>query len=147
MAAHDLRHLRSVRRTTGRPVDHLGSLAELLRTDRLTECLLGRLGLDQGLSGQASSYVTPETFRIRTAGSPDVILKTIHITREQRFELHPGSQNRFEPRFTTLSLGKTTYDSPFNQRSKPVSGRIGQAVNQIQNHIRGAKLRFRKVSE
>ena len=34
MAAHDLRHLRSVRRPTGRRVDHLGRLAEKLRTDR-----------------------------------------------------------------------------------------------------------------
>src|ERR1700722_17004228 len=32
VAAHDLRHLCSVRRTTGRRVDHLGSLAEKLRT-------------------------------------------------------------------------------------------------------------------
>ena len=34
VAAHDLRHLCPVRRTTGRRVDHLGSLAEILRTDR-----------------------------------------------------------------------------------------------------------------
>jgi hypothetical protein len=31
MATHDFRHPCSVRRTTGRPVDHLGSLTEILR--------------------------------------------------------------------------------------------------------------------
>ena len=34
VTAHDLRHLRSVRRTTGCRVDHLGTLAEILRPDR-----------------------------------------------------------------------------------------------------------------
>src|SRR5829696_1761233 len=34
MAAHDVGHLDSVRRATGRRVDHVGSLAEILRTDR-----------------------------------------------------------------------------------------------------------------
>src|SRR5829696_3630127 len=34
VAAHDLRHLRSVWRTTARRVDHLGRLPEILRTDR-----------------------------------------------------------------------------------------------------------------
>jgi hypothetical protein len=34
VASHDLRHLCSVQRTTGRRVDHLGSLAEILRTYR-----------------------------------------------------------------------------------------------------------------
>src|SRR5713101_1477775 len=34
MAAHDLRHLRSVRRSTACRVDHVSALAEILRTDR-----------------------------------------------------------------------------------------------------------------
>ena len=34
VATHDLGHLREVRRTTGRRVEHLGRLTKLLRSDR-----------------------------------------------------------------------------------------------------------------
>ena len=66
-------------------------------------CIVARLGADKHprLCGRrpwrGSSPPAPREkhrdFPTRTAGSPDVILKAIHNRREQRFELHPGSQN------------------------------------------------------
>ena len=47
----------------------------------------------RGRKGRRNKPSPHGDFPNAKSGSPDVILKTIHIRREQRFELHPGSQN------------------------------------------------------
>ena len=56
------------------------------------------------------------------SGSPDVILKTIHIRREQRFELHPGSQ----PFWFGKSLSGESQRSRTFSRVEPASSRVSK---------------------
>ena len=83
MAAHDLRQFRPVRRPADRRVDHVGRLAEILRTDRGRRDHAERLRVPRAVVVEAVNGAARNAERLTR---PDVNLFSVHSPGEHAVE-------------------------------------------------------------